>query len=154
MGSRRRGVRARGTRVAVCALYAGALAAVAPPPALGAITDSDAAPARPFRASPQQQVFLDQLQRDTFRFFWEASPAETGLTPDRAPGSDVSSVAGVGFALTSYAVGVERGYVARADAAARTLATLETLWRAPQGSAPAGVAGNSGLFYHFLGARD
>ena len=107
----------------------------------------------PYKPSPKEQAFLDQLERDTFRFFWDATPAATGLTPDRAPG-DVSSVAAVGFALTSYLVGVERGYVTRADAAARTLITLETLWRAPQGSAAEGVAGYKGLFYHFLDLPD
>jgi hypothetical protein len=63
-------------------------------------------------------------------------------------------VAGIGFALTAYPVGVERGYVSRPDAAARTLATLQTLWRAPQGPATGGVSGYNGLFYHFLDARD
>jgi hypothetical protein len=102
--------------------------------------------------SPKQQAFLDQLQHDTFRFFWEASPSN-GLTPDRSPGAPTSSVAAVGFALTSYVVGVERGYVTRSEAAARTLATLTTLWQAPQGPAEDGVAGHNGLFYHFLDAE-
>lgn len=106
-----------------------------------------------YRPSPREDAFLDELQRDTFRYFWEATPAETGLTPDRAPGSEVSSVAAVGFALTAYLVGVERGWVTRGEAAARTLTTLETLWQAPQGPEAAGVAGKSGLFYHFLDAR-
>jgi hypothetical protein len=152
MGSKRWGVRTRIARVVVCALCAGALVAVAPSRAIAAsaLANTDAAATQRFRASPQQQAFLDQLQRDTFQFFWEASPAETGLTPDRAPGPHDSNVAAVGFALTSYVVGVERGYVARADAAARTLATLEMLWRAPQGSAAEGVSGYQGLFYHFL----
>ena len=138
--------------MAVCALCAGALVAVAPSRAIAAspFANTDPAPARRFRPSLQQEAFLDQLQRDTFRFFWETSPAETGLTPDRAPGSHDSSVAAIGFALTSYVVGVERGYVAREDAAARTLATLETLWRAPQGRGVKGFAGYQGLFYHFL----
>ncbi|MGZ4886833.1 MAG: hypothetical protein ACXVJK_03785, partial [Candidatus Aminicenantales bacterium] len=34
------------------------------------------------------------------------------------------------------------------------LATLETLWRAPQGPATDGVAGYNGFFYHFLSGRD
>lgn len=126
-------------------------------PATVPARDENAAPrpaaAQPYRPSPQQQAFLDELQRDTFKFFWDASPSGTGLTPDRAPGSDVSSVAAVGFALTSYLVGVERGYVSRGEAAARTLATLETLWRAPQGPAADGVSGYRGLFYHFLDSR-
>ena len=62
-------------------------------------------------------------------------------------------MAAVGFALSSYPVGVERGYVTRGQAAARTLTTLETLWRAPQGPAAEGVSGYKGLFYHFLDSR-
>jgi hypothetical protein len=45
---------------------------------------------------------------------------------------------------------VERGYVTRAQAAARTLATLRFFWTAPQGTAPAGMTGHKGFFYHFL----
>ena len=120
------------------------VAPAAPPPAQAQV--------QAFRVSPQQEAFLDQLERDTFRLFWEASP-ETGLTPDRLPGSQVSSVAAVGFALTSYLVGVERGYVSRADAAARTLTTLETLWKMPQGPEAAGTGGYQGLYYHFVDSR-
>jgi hypothetical protein len=114
---------------------------------------AEGALARPYRPTAQQQAFLDQVQHDTFKFFWDASPAGSGLTPDRAPGESASSVAAVGFALTSYLVGVERGYVTRAEAAARTLTTLRTLWEAPQGPAAEGVSGYKGLFYHFLDSR-
>src|SRR5690242_11592426 len=88
MDSERLGIRARLTRVAVCALCAGTLLAGAPSRAIAASAPAnpDAAPAQGFRASPRQQAFLDQLQADTFKFFWEASPPGTGLTPDRAPG--------------------------------------------------------------------
>jgi hypothetical protein len=143
----------------MCALCAEVLLLLDPGAAAAAeastrpVARSDAAADQPFRASPQQLAFLDQLQRDTFKFFWEGSPAATGLTPDRVPGSGVSSVAAVGFALTSYVVGVERGYVTRSDAAARTLATLETLSRASQGPEGDGTAGHHGLFYHFLDGR-
>jgi hypothetical protein len=144
------------TRVVAYALCcAGALLGPVP----GRAVSRDVPPAHhsgvapPYRPSPKEQAFLDQLQRDTFKFFWETSAA-TVLTPDRTPGGDVSSVAAVGFALTSYLVGAERGYVTRAEAAARTLATLETLWRAPQGPAADGAAGFHGLFYHFVDVRD
>ena len=110
--------------------------------------------ASPFALSPAQEAFLDELQRDTFRFFWEASPEESGLTPDRFPGDSASSVAGVGFALTSYLVGVERGYVSRTEAAKRTHATLQALWRTPQGPGAIGFSGYRGLYYHFIDTRD
>jgi hypothetical protein len=108
---------------------------------------------QPFQVTPQQGAFLDQLERDTFAFFWETTPSGTGLTPDRAPGTDVSSVAAVGFALTAYLIGAERGYVTRAAAAERTLVTLRTLWQAPQGPGARGAAGYRGLFYHFVDGR-
>jgi len=141
------------TRNLVCSVLAVALlvpagARAEQPPA------GPAAAGAPYRPSPEQQSFLEKLESDTFDFFWKASPSDTGLTPDRFPGSDVSSVAAVGFALTSYLVGVERGYVTRRDAAARTLSTLRTLWDAPQGPTAEGVAGHKGLYYHFLGGHD
>ena len=122
--------------------------------ARGATTVADENLSPRYQSSPKQQEFLEQLEHDTFQFFWDVSPSGNGLTLDCAPGADVSSVAAVGFALTSYLVGVERGYVPRADAAARTLATLKTLWQAPEGPAAGGVAGYNWLFYHFLDNHD
>ena len=45
---------------------------------------------------------------------------------------------------------MERGYVTRAEAAERTLLTLDQLWTLPQGPEMTGVAGHKGFFYHFL----
>jgi hypothetical protein len=95
-------------------------------------------------------AFLDTLEQRTFAFFWERSDPTTGLTPDRWPTPSFSSIAAVGFALTAYPIGVDRGYVTRAEAAARTAATLDWFWRAPQGPAPSGTSGYQGFFYHFL----
>ena len=103
-----------------------------------------------YQPSPEEQQFLDDLQHDTFLFFWEATSADNGLTLDRFPANDIASVAGIGFALTSYVVAVDKGWIARSQAADRTLTTLRSLWRAPQGRAPTGVAGYKGFFYHFL----
>ncbi|MDW8319241.1 MAG: glucoamylase family protein [Anaerolineae bacterium] len=85
--------------------------------------------------------------RGSFDFFWEqantdpASPGY-GLVRDRYPGSPgISSIAAVGFALTAYPIGVERGYVAREEAYARSLGTLKTLL---------GMERTHGFFYHFV----
>lgn len=108
-------------------------------------------PARPVDpSSPRAQAFLDTLQHRTFNFFWERTPPQTGLTPDPWPTLTFSSIAAVGFALTAYPIGVDRGYVTRAQAADRALATLRWFWQAPQGSQPSGVSGYRGFFYHFL----
>ncbi len=103
-----------------------------------------------YRSTESALLFLDKVERDTFNFFWDTTPPNTGLAPDRTPSSDVSSIAAIGFALTAYLTGIERGYVRRDEAAARILTTLTTLWQLPQGPAANGVAGNHGLFYHFL----
>lgn len=97
-----------------------------------------------------EERFLDTLQSRTFEFFWETTNPRNGLTPDRWPSQPFASIAAVGFALTSYPVGVERGYVSRAAARERTLQTLRFFWEAPQSKASDGAAGHRGFFYHFL----
>ena len=59
----------------------------------------------------RQDAFLDTLQQRTFQWFWDNTDARTGLTPDRWPSRTFSSVAAIGFALTAYPIGAERGYV-------------------------------------------
>ena len=98
----------------------------------------------------QNEPFLDTLQQRTFAFFWERTNPVNGLTPDRWPAKSFSSIAAVGFALTAYPVGVERGYITRQQAADRTLTTLRWFYQAPQGPAATGTTGNLGFFYHFL----
>jgi len=56
----------------------------------------------------------------------------------------------VGFGLTAYGIGAERGYVTREAAAERTLATLKSLLAMKQGPEARGVSGYKGFFYHFL----
>ena len=92
----------------------------------------------------------DELQRRTFNYFWETALPGNYQIPDRWPTERFSSIAATGFGLTAYLVGAERGYVTRAEAAERTLLTLEKLWSLPQGPEMTGVAGYKGLFYHFL----
>jgi hypothetical protein len=100
--------------------------------------------------APDLDPFVRELQERTFRFFWETANSENGLIPDRYPTSSYSSIAAVGFGLTTYAIGVERGYITRAQAQQRVLATLRFLARAPQNGNARGAAGYRGFFYHFL----
>jgi hypothetical protein len=109
-----------------------------------------APPAADWSPSARQTAFLDTLQRRTFDFFWERTNPANGLTPDRWPTKSFSSIAAVGFALAGYPVGVERGYITRAQARDRVLTTLKFFWEAPQGDAGAGMTGHKGFFYHFL----
>ncbi len=95
-------------------------------------------------------LFLADLERRTFDFFWETTDAKTGLAPDRWPTPSFASIAAVGFALSAYPVGVARGYITRAQARERTLTTLRFFASLPQGPGKTGVAGHKGFFYHFL----
>jgi hypothetical protein len=104
----------------------------------------------PAQITPRQTAFLDTLEQRTFNWFWEKTNPANGLTPDRWPTKSFSSVAAVGFALTAYPIGIERGYVTRTAAADRVLTTLRFMYRAPQGPEPKGVIGYKGFFYHFL----
>jgi hypothetical protein len=104
----------------------------------------------PYQATPAEQAFLDTLSRRTFDWFWETTNPANGLVPDRWPTKSFSSVAAVGFALTAYPIGVERGWITRDQARERTLTTLRFLWSAPQGPGTTGVTGYKGFFYHFL----
>ena len=61
------------------------------------------------------------------------------------------TVGGVGFQLTSYVIGAERGYLSRDDAADRVLGILHVLNDQPQGPERVGTIGYKGFFYHFLG---
>src|SRR4051812_11476281 len=102
------------------------------------------------RTSPVVDPVLIDLEARTFRYFWDTANPKNGLIPDRFPTPSFASIAAVGFALTAYPVGVERGYVKRNEARKRVLTTLRFLRNAPQGHAAKGMTGYKGFFYHFI----
>jgi hypothetical protein len=93
---------------------------------------------------------VTELQRRTFDWFVHVTDVERGLTPDRWPTESFCSVAAVGFALASWPVGVENGWMSREEARERTLNTLRFFHDAPQGPDARGMTGYKGFFYHFL----
>ena len=93
---------------------------------------------------------FDDLQERTFRYFWDNADPETGLVPDRYPTPSFASIAAVGFALTAYPIGVERGYVTREEGRDRVLRTLRFFRYAPQGEGATDAAGYKGFFYRYL----
>lgn len=115
------------------------------PESSAGISDQSAA-----SSAEDEAAFLDQVQERTFRWFWDVTPPEHGLTPDRWPSGKSSSIAAVGFALTAYPIGVERGWITRDQARERTLNTLKFFHETPQGPEPEGNSGHRGFFYHFL----
>jgi hypothetical protein len=117
----------------------------------GGAFGASATPEPELRALPdsgEQQTlfdpFLTDLEARTFRFFWETANPKNGLVPDRYPTPSFASIAAVGFGLTAYPIGVERGYISRAAARERVLVTLRFFARAQN---------EHGFFYHYIDMR-
>jgi hypothetical protein len=118
-----------------------------------ACTCALAAPPKFSQLPKAQQRAVDDLEKRTFEFFRDSANTRNGLVPDHWPDDHVgdyfSSIAAVGFGLTAYGVGIERGWISRGEAVKRTLATLRFFHDAPQSEA-ADATGNHGFYYHFL----
>ncbi len=99
----------------------------------------DGAPPHPQQVTLSQ--FVPDLEARTFRFFWETANPKNGLVPDRYPTPTFASIAAVGFALTAYPIGVQRGYVSRAAAQERVLTTLRFFVH---------ETNEHGFYYHFI----
>src|SRR5207247_200445 len=92
---------------------------------------------------------LEQIQRQAFDYFLHETNRANGLVLDKTCPDWPASIAAVGLALTAYPVGVERGFVSRAEAAERTLTTLQFFRGSKQGPEPE-ATGYKGFYYHFL----
>jgi len=99
--------------------------------------------------SPMTEQTLDQLQRAAFSYFLQAVNPANGLIADTSRDNSPASIGVVGFGLSAYPVAVERGWMTRADAVERTLATLRFFRDSDQSGSPE-ATGFKGFYYHFL----
>ena len=67
---------------------------------------------------------LESLQRDTFSYFLHETNPQNGLVLDKTASDWPASIAATGLALAVYPVAIERGFITRAAAIDRVLATL------------------------------
>ncbi len=85
--------------------------------------------------------------KGAFDFFWEQANTDVnspgyGLIRDRYPGSEgIASIASVGFGLTAYVIGVEKGYITRQEGYERVAGTFDTLLDMER---------TEGFYYHFV----
>ena len=105
-----------------------------------------ARPPVPKPLAPQDDKFLDDLERANFRFFWEQANPQTGLIKDRAnvrakDTGMAASIASVGFGLTAICIADKRGYIGHEDARRRVISTLSFIWHK--------LPTHRGFFYHF-----
>ncbi|NQV14110.1 hypothetical protein HQ531_01535, partial [bacterium] len=74
------------------------------------------------------EAFLDMIQRATFRYFWDYAHPISKMALERTPGnSETVTSGGTGFGIMAIVVGAERGFVTRAEAAARLLEMFQFL---------------------------
>jgi len=105
----------------------------------------------PAPATTETPASIDEVieweMKGSFDFFWERANTEEGspgygLIRDRYPGSEgIASMSSVGFGLTAYLVGIEKGYIAYEEGLDRVTRTLDTLLSMER---------KEGFYYHFV----
>jgi hypothetical protein len=95
------------------------------------------------------EALLDQLQRAAFGYFLDTVDPHNGLVADTSRENSPVSIAVVGFALSSYPIAVERGWMERAEAVKLSLAALRFFRDSDQSGTPT-ATGYKGFYYHFL----
>jgi hypothetical protein len=100
--------------------------------------------------SPEDDAFLDELERATFLYFWEQADPQTGLVKDRCnvratDKGTVASTAATGFGLTSLCIAAERNFVPFTEARNRALLTLRFLY--------SNMPVHRGFFYHWADVK-
>ncbi len=104
---------------------------------------------------PADDAFLEDLSQRCFRYFWEQTDPQTGITRGRsradaspypAERRDVGSTGDTGFGITAMCIGAERGWITREQARDRVRATLATYADGP-------AANEHGWFYHWINIK-
>lgn len=104
---------------------------------------------------------LDQVQKDAIKYFWEYAEPNSKLARERYhtddPGNDANIVTtgGSGFGLMTLIVGIERGFIPRAEAVSRLKIALNFLEKADRfhGAWPHWMNGATGQVIPF-GTKD
>jgi hypothetical protein len=100
--------------------------------------------------SPDEDQFLEELEKANFQYFLEQADSVTGLVKDRCnvratDTTSAASIAATGFGLTALCIGHKRGYISLADAHVRVITTLHFLWEK--------MPTHRGFFYHFANVK-
>ena len=101
---------------------------------------------QPAGLSPEDEQFLDDLEKSNFLFFWEQTNPDTGLIKDRCnvrttDTSVAASIASTGFGLTAICIAEKRGFISSSDAHLRIIKTLDFVWKK--------LPTHRGFFFHF-----
>ncbi len=98
--------------------------------------------ARQYKFSDADKKLLDQIQRGCFQYFWKEVGSPAMLAKDKTSDT-ICSVAAVGFQLSSLPIGVERGWITKAEGEERALTVLRSLIKRTDNK-------KFGIYLHFI----
>jgi hypothetical protein len=70
---------------------------------------------------------LTKVQQQTFKYFWDFAHPTSGLSRERNTSGDVVTIGGSGFGVMTLPVGIERGFISRAEGVARLSTIVDFL---------------------------
>ena len=79
-----------------------------------------------YKFSDADEKSLDEIQKGCFQYFWKEVGSPAMLAKDKTSDT-ICSTAAVGFQLSSLPIGVERGWITRAEGEQRALTVLRSL---------------------------
>jgi hypothetical protein len=101
----------------------------------------------------KEDAALDLISQRVFWYFLIFTD-DLGFALDRSTYSDMVSVGTIGFQLTAYCIGHQRGWADRTELENRVVTILQNLESLPMGPEPGTSRGGyRGFYYHFLNAN-
>lgn len=102
-----------------------------------------------YQVTPEDLAMLDSIQHKTFLYFISELSPDKGIVKDRAASWAPASIASTGFGIPCFAIGAERNWITRKQAADITLNILKFFANSVQ-STDTNATGYKGFYYHFL----
>lgn len=103
---------------------------------------SDTIVSTEFKMSDDQ--LMDMVQRYTFRYFWDDAHPVSGMAKERNSSGDIITIGGSGFGIMGILVGIENGYITRAQGVSRMIQIVSFLQFAEK---------FHGVFPHWMNGR-
>ncbi len=102
-----------------------------------------------YQINKDDSSMLDSIQYHTFQFFMGEHHPEYGIVKDRAASWAPASIASTGFGIACFAIGAERHWITRDEAADITLKIMQFFANSTQNT-DTNATGYKGFYYHFL----
>lgn len=95
-----------------------------------------------YKLTADDEALLDKIEQGCFQYFWNQVGHPALLARDKSSDT-ICSTAAVGFQLSSLPIGVERGWITRAEGEERALTILRSLFKRTDNK-------KYGIYFHFV----